>query len=228
MPVLAIGLVAIVLAAVFGPQLWARTILKRHSRHREEIPGTGGELAIHLIQNSKLDGVTVEKIPQGDHYDPVEKVVRLSESVYDGKSLTAVVVAAHEVGHAIQDRLGYAPLKLRTRLVMVARISERLGAMILIALPFITALTRMPATGALMFCAGLAVLFVPVAVHLVTLPVEFDASFNRALPILALGYVPRDEMPAARRILTACALTYVAASLSALLNFWRWIYFLRR
>lgn len=228
MPVAAAALILIVLAVVFAPQLWAQYILKRYSRQRDEIPGTGGELAIHLIENSKLEGVTVERIPQGDHYDPIAKVVRLSESIYDGKSLTAVVVAAHEVGHAIQDKFDYAPLKLRTHLVRLTAVSERLGAMILIALPFITALTRMPATGALMLVAGIAVLLVPVAVHLVTLPVEFDASFKRALPILALGYVPRDELPAARRILTACALTYVAASLSAILNFWRWIYFLRR
>ena len=154
--------------------------------------------------------------------------MRLSEAVYDGKSLTAVAVAAHEVGHAIQDELNYAPLKLRSRLVGLASVSERIGAMILVALPFITALTRIPAAGALMLVAGLAILLVPVIVHLITLPVEFDASFKRALPILALGYVPDEEMPAARRILTACALTYVAASLAALLNFWRWIYFLRR
>ena len=148
--------------------------------------------------------------------------------MYDGKSLTAVVVAAHEVGHAIQDRLGYVPLKLRTRLVGLAALSERVGAIILVALPFITVLTRIPATGAVMLIIGLAILLVPVVVHLITLPVEFDASFKRALPILALGYVPDEEMPAARRILTACALTYIAASLSAILNFWRWIYFLRR
>ncbi|TDJ60533.1 MAG: zinc metallopeptidase [Proteobacteria bacterium] len=227
-PVVAVATIAVVLGAVFGPQLWAKHILKRHSRHRDEIPGTGGEFAVHLIENSKLDGVTVEKVSQGDHYDPIEKVVRLSEAVYDGKSLTAVVVAAHEVGHAIQDKFDYAPLKFRTRLVRLSAVSERFGAIILIALPFMTALTRMPATGALMLVLGLSVLLIPVAVHLVTLPVEFDASFRRALPILALGYVPHDELPAARRILTACALTYVAASLAAVLNFWRWIYFLRR
>jgi uncharacterized protein len=226
--VIAVAAIILVLAAIFGPQLWAQHILKRHSRHRDGIPGTGGELALHLIENSKLDGVTVEKIPQGDHYDPIEKVVRLSEAVYDGKSLTAVVVATHEVGHAIQDKFDYAPLKLRTRLVRLTQLSERIGAMFLVALPFITVLTRVPAAGALMLFSGLTILLVPVAVHLLTLPVEFDASFRRALPILALGYVPHDELPAARRILTACALTYVAASLSALLNFWRWIYFLRR
>jgi Zn-dependent membrane protease YugP len=224
----ALIIIAVVLVIVFGPQLWARHVLKRYSQHREEIPGTGGELAIHLVENSKLEGVSVERIPQGDHYDPINKVVRLSEAVYDGKSLTAVAVAAHEVGHAIQDELNYAPLKLRSRLVGLASVSERIGAMILVALPFITALTRIPAAGALMLVAGLAILLVPVIVHLITLPVEFDASFKRALPILALGYVPDEEMPAARHILTACALTYVAASLAALLNFWRWIYFLRR
>jgi len=224
----ALIIIVLVLVIVFGPQLWAQYILKRHSKQRPGIPGTGGELALHLIANSELDGVTVERTEQGDHYDPIEKVVRLSEAVFDGKSLTAVAVAAHEVGHAIQDHLNYAPLRIRTRLVGVAAFSERFGAMILVGLPFITALTRIPAAGALMLVAGLSVLLVPVVVHLVTLPVEFDASFKRALPILALGYVPEEDMPAARRILTACALTYVAASLSALLNFWRWIAFLRR
>ena len=224
----ALIIIVLVLVIVFGPQLWAQYILKRHSKQRPGIPGTGGELALHLIANSELDGVTVERTEQGDHYDPIEKVVRLSEAVFDGKSLTAVAVTAHEVGHAIQDHLNYAPLRIRTRLVGVAAFSERFGAMILLGLPFITALTRIPAAGALMLVAGLSVLLVPVVVHLVTLPVEFDASFKRALPILALGYVPEEDMPAARRILTACALTYVAASLSALLNFWRWIAFLRR
>ncbi|MFT4560780.1 MAG: Zn-dependent membrane protease YugP [Gammaproteobacteria bacterium] len=225
---LIIAIAVLALAVIFGPQLWAKSILKYHNKHRDEIPGTGGELAIHLIESCKLEGVTVERIPAGDHYDPIDKVVRLSESVHDGKSLTAVVVAAHEVGHAIQDRLGYVPLRLRTNLVKIARFSEGLGAIILIALPFITALTRIPTTGILMLIVGIVVLFVPVAVHLVTLPVEFDASFKRALPVLSAGYIPAREMPAARRILTACALTYVAASLSAVLNFSRWIYFLRR
>ena len=225
---MALAILALIVTAVFGPQLWARYTLKRYSVHRAEIPGTGGELARHLIENGKLNGVGVEEIDSGDHYDPIAKVVRLSEPIYAGKSLTAVVVAAHEVGHAIQDHCAYPPLRWRTRLVQLASYSERAGAVILIALPFVTALTRMPATGAAMLAIGLTVLLVPVAVHLITLPVEFDASFNRALPILALGYVPAEELPAARRILRACALTYVAASLAALLNFWRWIYFLRR
>lgn len=224
----ALLVIIVVIVVVFGPQLWAKMILKRHARHRDEIPGTGGELAQHLIENSKLEGVSLERTEGGDHYDPITKTVRLSESVYDSKSLTAVVVAAHEVGHAIQDHFAYSPLRIRTRLVHIAAYTERLGAIFLIGLPFITALTRIPTAGALMLGTGLTLLLIPVVVHLVTLPVEFDASFGRALPILALGYVPQEEMPAARKILTACALTYVAASLAAVLNFWRWIYFLRR
>jgi Zn-dependent membrane protease YugP len=221
-------ILAIALAVVFGPQLWARHILKKHSVHRDEIPGTGGELALHLIERAKIDGVVVERTDSGDHYDPRAKAVRLTQGVFDGKSLTAVVVAAHEVGHAIQDHIGYRPLRLRSRLVTIAAFAERAGAMALIALPFLTALTRVPATGVIMLLIGLSILCVPVIVHLATLPVEFDASFRRALPVLATGYVPRAELPAARRILLACALTYVAASLATLLNFWRWISILRR
>ena len=192
------------------------------------MPGTGGELAVHLARQCGLSGVTVERTEDGDHYDPIGKVVRLSESSYDGKSLTAVTVAAHEIGHAIQDHIGYGPLQLRTRLVVFAQFAERFGAIVLIALPFITVITRTPIAGAATFAAGLAILLIPVGVHLITLPVEFDASFNRALPVLDRRYLPTEDMPAARSILRACAFTYVAASLATLFNVWRWITILRR
>lgn len=192
------------------------------------MPGTGGELAVHLAQQCGLTKVSVERTEIGDHYDPIDKVVRLSGSIYDGKSLTAVTVAAHEIGHAIQDHIGYAPLQARTKLIGVARFTERFGAIVLIALPFITVVTRTPVAGAATFALGVAILLVPVLVHLVTLPVEFDASFKRALPILNERYIATEDMPAARSILRACALTYVAASLATLLNVWRWIAILRR
>ena len=99
----------------------------------------------------------------------------------------------------------------------------------MIAIPVITALTRVPTAGIFMFIAGMAILVLPVLIHLVTLPVEWDASFKRALPLLTAGdYIPEDDLPAARRILTACALTYVASALASLLNLWRWIRVLRR
>ncbi|NNL99151.1 MAG: zinc metallopeptidase [Gammaproteobacteria bacterium] len=225
---MAIAVIALLLALVFLPQLWARYTLQRYARPREDFPGTGGELAAHLVRNANLTDVTIEQTEAGDHYDPVNKHVRLSAQNYGGRSLTAIVVAAHEVGHAIQDHIGYGPLRQRTRLVGFAVHAERIGAALLVAMPFITMLTRVPASGLVMLLAGLLVLGLPVLVHLATLPVEFDASFRRALPILATGYLRDDDLPAARRILLACALTYVAASLATLLNFFRWIQILRR
>lgn len=221
-------LLGLSIAVIFGPHIWAKRTLQMYSDHRDEIPGTGGELAQHLLDRLRIKSIRVEEADMGDHYDPVEKVVRLTPDVLNGKSLTAIVVAAHEVGHAIQDHLSYRPLHVRTKLVALSHTAEKAGSAILIALPFIATLTLAPVVGALMLFAGIATLSIPVLIHLITLPVEFDASFRRALPILAAGYVPHSELRAARRILTACALTYVAASLATLLNFWRWISILRR
>jgi Zn-dependent membrane protease YugP len=104
-----------------------------------------------------------------------------------------------------------------------------MGAIIMMAMPVLAGLTRAPSVGLLMFFGGLGTLGIPVLVHLLTLPTEFDASFNRALPLLSSGgYIPPEDIPAAKRILTACALTYVASSLMGLLNVWRWIRILRR
>ena len=224
----ALLLIFLVIAVVFGPQWWARRVLQRHSGRQDDIPGSGGELARHLIERLHITSTKVEETEFGDHYDPQAKAVRLRPEILEGHSLTAVVVATHEVGHALQDHLGYRPLYWRTRLAMFSQQAERLGALALVAMPFVSALTQTPAAGLALLLAGIATLGIPVVIHLVTLPVEFDASFRRALPLLASGYLPDSELPTARRILLACALTYVAASLATLLNFWRWIRILRR
>jgi Zn-dependent membrane protease YugP len=217
-----------VLAAVFGPALWARGVLAWHGDDRPDFPGTGGELARHLLEEFGVKGVRVEATDQGDHYDPGDKAVRLTRQNLEGRSLTAVATAAHEVGHALQDRDGYRPLETRTRLVRATHGFERVGSIILLATPFLGALTRAPGLIALELGAGLMVMSISVVIHAVTLPVEFDASFNRALPILERGgYLSEADLPAARRILRACALTYVASSLASLLNLWRWIRVLR-
>ena len=226
----AVVIIAVVCALIFGPQLWARHVLNKYGALRDDIPGTGAEFAQHLLTKASMDDYGVERIdrPGGDHFDPQARMVRLSNDHHDRRSLTAVVVAAHEVGHAIQHHIGYRPLRLRGTLAVAAAYAERIASVLLVAMPFVTVLTRVPSAGAGMLLMGVAVMVIPVLVHLVTLPVEFDASFNRALPILEMGYLTADEMPLARRILTACALTYFAASLSSLLNFWRWIRVLRR
>ncbi len=217
-------LLILFVAAVYGPQLWAKRVLARHSGPRDDLAGTGGELARHLVAGLKLPGVTVEATAGGDHYDPQAKAVRLNNKHWATKSLTALVVASHEVGHAIQDASGYPPFRRRTRLVLGAQKVQKIGTFLMIAIPLIAVLARAPRLGLLIFLVGLASLAISVAVHLMTLPVELDASFRRALPILAANsYISAEDRPAARKILTACALTYVAGSLASLLNLWRWV-----
>ena len=222
-------LLLLILAGVFGPQLWAKRVLARYSRPREDLAGTGGELARHLLDGLQLDGVELELIDGGDHYDPVTKAVRLNRARAEQKSLTALVVAAHEVGHAIQDAAGYEPFRARTRMVIGGQRVQKIGAGLMMTIPLVAILTRSPRLGLLMFLLGLVTLGTSLLVHLVTLPVEWDASFRRALPLLAANrLIPSGDQRAARQILTACALTYVAGSLASLLNLWRWIAILRR
>ena len=222
-------MVVLLLALVFGPGLWVRRVIERYSDPPDRYSGSGAQLARFLLNKLGMQHVAVESTDQGDHYDPVAKAVRLTPDKYEGRSLTAITVAAHEVGHAIQDHEGYAPLRLRTYLVRVARPVERVGAGALMVAPFIGALTRAPSIGVIMFVAGFLTLATSTLVHLATLPTEFDASFNRALPLLDERRVLKEvDRPHARRLLTAAALTYVAASLMSLLNVARWWAILRR
>jgi Zn-dependent membrane protease YugP len=116
--VLAAGLL-IALALIFGPSLWVKLVMKRYSSEKPEMPGTGGELAKHLIEQFSLKDVKVEITELGDHYDPIEKKVRLLREHYESKSLTAIAISAHEVGHAIQDHQGDKRLATRTKMVPV-------------------------------------------------------------------------------------------------------------
>ena len=221
-------IIIIAIIVLFGPHLWARHVLNRYNR-QEYFSGSGIDLVQLVLVRLNLNEVTVEMTDTGDHYDPAGKTIRLTKRVCGRKTLTAVVVAAHEVGHAIQDQSGYKPLKTRTRMIGTAQKLERIGAIIMMAVPVLAGVTRAPSVGILMLVGGFATLCIPVLVHLLTLPTEFDASFKRALPMLTSGsYIPPEDIPAARKILIACALTYVASSLIGLINVWRWIQVLRR
>ena len=218
----------ILLGLVFGPGLWVRHVLKKYSAPADRYPGTGAELARLLLDRHDLDAIRVEETDQGDHYDPLDKVVRLTPDKFNGRSLTAITVAAHEVGHALQDHSNYPPLKLRTRLVQAIGPLQRVGAGVLVLAPFVGILTRAPGLGALMLLAGFVTLASSTAVHALTLPTEFDASFARALPMLDESRILKEvDRPHARRLLTAAALTYVSASLMSLLNIARWWAILR-
>jgi Zn-dependent membrane protease YugP len=222
-------LILVLILLVFGPQWWAQYTFRRYAKPLTRIPGSGAELARHLLDRFEMQTVGVEKTEVGnDHYDPQSRTVRLSPQNHDQNSLTAVAVAAHEVGHAIQHQRGEALLSVRTRLVHLASAAQKFGAAALVVMPIAAVLTRAPSVGLLLLVAGVGSMFLATLVHLVTLPVELDASFNKALPILRSGYINQKDEAVVRRILRAAAFTYLAGSLASLLNLWRWLAILRR
>jgi len=221
--------IVVILVIVFGPGIWVSRILDKYSVPADRYSGSGSQLARLLLDHNGLQNVQVEPTEIGDHYDPEAKAVRLTSDKFDGHSLTAITVAAHEVGHALQDHHGYRPLKLRTRLVKATRGIEKIGAGVLMISPFLGIVTRTPYVGLLTFGAGMLTLGTSALVHFITLPTEFNASFARALPLLDDNAILKDgDKRHAHKLLTAAALTYVSASLMSLLNIARWIAILRR
>ncbi len=226
------AVVIIILIGVFAlavlPQMWVKGVIERHSGERADFPGTGGEFARHVLNEMGLTGVNVEESDQGDHYDPESKTVRLLPQHLNGHSLSAVVIAAHEVGHAMQDATDYRPLQARTKLAKQAQRVESVGAFVMLAAPVMMILAKSPHMLFLEMLAGALILGITVVMHATTLPVEFDASFARALPLLKAGnYVSDRDMQAARQILRAAAFTYVASAAMSLLNVARWLRVLR-
>jgi Zn-dependent membrane protease YugP len=221
--------VLIVLALIFGPSLWVKFVMSRYSSQLPEIAGTGGELAKHLIQQFSLKDVKVEITEQGDHYDPIEKKVRLVREHYESKSLTAIAIAAHEVGHAIQDQQGDKRLASRTKMIPIANMVARWSVAIISLSPIIGIITRHPMPFSVLLFLGLSGFIARMMIHAVTLPIEYDASFSKALPILREGnYISQDNEKAVSRILNAAALTYVSAALADILNLSRWLVILSR
>jgi len=220
--------ILLLLVVIIGPGLWVNAVMQRYHRPRDRYDRTGGETARWLLDAMGLRHVVTEATDRGDHYDPIRKAVRLSPENFGGSSLTALTVAAHEVGHAIQDASGFQPLRWRTRLVRWVTPVERVGAGMLMLAPFV-ALTPARIVGIMGFIAGLATLAAGIVVHALTLPTEFDASFGRALPLIrAQGVLRKEDIPRARKLLTAAALTYVSQALQSLLNVARWWAILRR
>ena len=219
----------IAIAIIFGPSLWVKLVMKRYSSEKPEIPGTGGELANHLIERFSLKDVKVEVTELGDHYDPIEKKVRLLREHYESKSLTAVAIAAHEVGHAIQDHQGDKRLATRTKMIPIVDKVARWSVAIIYLSPVIGIITRHPMPFSLLLLLGLSGFIARMMVHAVTLPIEYDASFSKALPLLREGnYVSQSDEKAVSLILKAAALTYVSAALADILNIGRWIVLLLR
>lgn len=212
-----LGIVILLLLFVW-PNYWVTSVLKKYSEPRENIPGTGGELAIHLQKVFKLD-IEVSQTNMGDHFDPTTKKVCLSENNFNGRSLTAVATAAHEIGHAIQWQSNDTGLNRRGRWVGYSIIIQKIAQVSLILVPVLHLIPGGAIFGKLLLIPILLSVFFNTLVHFITLPVEWDASFNKALPILIQGqYIEEKDINAVKTILRACAFTYLAAAVVSLLN----------
>jgi Zn-dependent membrane protease YugP len=226
-----IFLLLCVLAAIAIPGIWVKWVLRKYSEPSDRYldKGSGAELARHLLDGLDLKHVSVEVTPAGDHYDPETRTVRLMKDKYHGHSLTAITVAAHEVGHAMQDARNERLFHNRQQLAKLAVHGQKVGSLVMLSAPVVMLISRTPSLGLVFITVAIGSMLISTLVHLITLPVELDASFRKALPILEHGrYLHDGDLPHANRILKAAALTYVAASLASLLNLGRWLAVLRR
>jgi len=192
-------------------QLWVRGSYSKYSKEMSNSGMTGAQVARTILDRNGLTNVRVEPVPGQltDHYDPRSKVVRLSEGNFGTNSIAAVSVAAHEVGHAIQDASGYVPMKLRSGLVPVANFSNQLFFPLILLGMF---------TAAPFFIELAAILFIGVlAFHVVTLPVEINASTRAYGQLTRYGILSSREAGGTRRVLSAAAFTYIAVALTSLL-----------
>ena len=215
---------------IYLPSFWVRRVMHYYGRDSVDVRGTGAELARHLIVRFKLDSIAVEECPPfADHFDPKARVIRLSPQNYRGRSLTAVAVAAHEVGHAIQFVRQERIFQLRSKYLPVASALNRCGILVMWLMPIAGIFLRAPGVIAIMIGLSLLLQLGGAMAYLVILPEEWDASFSKALPILIEGeYIEKTDIPAVRRILKAAALTYFSAALVNVLNISRWLMLLRR
>jgi Zn-dependent membrane protease YugP len=198
---------------------WVKSAFRKYSKVATASGLTGAQAAARVMRSGGVNDVQIEATRGflSDHYDPSKKVLRLSPDVYQGRSIASIGVAAHEAGHAIQDAAGYFPMRVRTAIVPIASIGSNISWWLLIG-------------GAILGLAGLikigAILFTAVvAFQIVTLPVEINASRRALAAISSSGILIAEEKTGARKVLTAAAMTYVAAAATAILTL---VYFLLR
>jgi len=194
-----------------GVQAWLKRTFAKYSEIQIGSGMPGAQVARQILERNGLSGVPVELSPDGplsDHYDPRKKALFLSEPVYTPPSIAAAAVAAHETGHALQDSKGYFPLKLRSAMYPAVAFASNAWMWLLIIGAVLNALN--------LVVLALGLYAVAVAFHLVTLPVEFNASRRASVQLRELGIVGAGEQAGVNKVLTAAALTYVAGALAAL------------
>jgi Zn-dependent membrane protease YugP len=202
---------------MFWAQQRVKATYEKYADMRSSLGMTGAQVAKTILQRMGIHDVTVEQVAGEltDHYDPSAKAVRLSESVYASSSLAAAAIAAHECGHVLQDVRGYQFMNVRASLVPVANIGANFGPMMVMAGLFLTSLGSL---SVVFINIGIALFASAILFHIVTLPVEFDAS-SRALRLIdELGILQGEENLGARKVLNAAAWTYVATAIYAALQ----------
>lgn len=209
-------LIGVMISAIASARV--QSTYSKYSRVRSMSGLTGAEAAERILHTAGIYDVQVTRVSGRltDHYDPRNKVLRLSDAVYGQSSVAAIGVAAHECGHAIQHNVSYAPLNIRSAIVPAANIGSQLSWPLFLIGLFING-----NTGLYMMSAGILLFSLALLFQLVTLPVEFNAS-RRAVRILGdTGILREDELPYTKKVLGAAALTYVAAALASILQLLR-------
>ena len=215
------GLLTLILSGIASARV--QSAFRRWSRVAPRCGMSGAEIARAVLRDQGVEGVRVEAVRGflSDHYDPRTRTLRLSPQVHGGRSLAAFGVAAHEAGHAIQHARGYAPLRFRSAWVPVASTGTNLSWIVLL-LSWLMGGAVAGGLGATLAWIGMALLASVVVFTLVTVPVEYDASRRALLALERGGYLSAEELPAAREVLSAAGLTYVAALAGAILNLLAW------
>jgi Zn-dependent membrane protease YugP len=211
----------IVVGPAFLLAMWAQWRVRSTYAEAQQVaaPLSGAAAARHILDSAGLRDVGIEVVPGHltDHYDPGDRVLRLSEEVYHNRSMAAVGIAAHEAGHALQHARAYAPLVVRNAAVPLAGFGSNISILLLILGAILSSVA--------LVWAGIIAFSAVVFFQVVNLPVEFNASAQAKAQLAELGIVDRDEMRYIDRVLGAAAMTYVAATLQAILTL---LYFILR
>jgi Zn-dependent membrane protease YugP len=200
--------------------LWLRSTYAKYSKVPAHAGMSGADVAKTILNQNGLHNVRVERVPGKltDHYDPRSKIVRLSEGNYGSHSIAAASVAAHEVGHAIQDAGGYLPMKFRSGLVPIVNFSNQLFMPLLFGGFILGGMGGQGGLGTLLIQLAAIVFLGVFLFHVVTLPVEINASTRAYNQLTRYGLLSRTEAAGTKRVLTAAAMTYIAAAVTALLT----------
>jgi hypothetical protein len=212
----------------FIAQMAVKSKFSQYAKVRTIRGLTGAEVARKILDTNGLRNVSVEEISGflSDHYDPGSRVLRLSPDVFRTPSISAVGVAAHEAGHALQHATGYAPLQFRSAMVPAVQIGSSLGPLIIIAGIFLEGMFRMSGLGMAIAWLGIGLYGLTTLFALVTLPVELDASSRAKQLLYQYNIVDKGELDGVTSVLNAAAWTYVVAAIGALLQLAYWIFVL--